>query len=97
MIQLVRLIRKQLEFCFWISAIILLFFMNAQSAGESLCFFHWLGINWCPGCGLGHSIHYALHLQLSTSLQYHPIGIVAVVIIFNRIRQLIFPTKQLVL
>ena len=87
---------KHIELCFWITAIVVLFFMNAGSNESSLCFFHWLGINRCPGCGIGHSIHSALHLQFIQSLQQHPLGIVAVVIIFSRIKQLSFPLKQFV-
>jgi len=55
----------------------------------SLCLFRLLGIGQCPGCGLGHSIYYALHLKLAVSFQHHPFGIFAVLVIFNRIKQLI--------
>ena len=96
MINLKKWLLKHIELCFWITAIFLLFFMNAERNESSLCFFHWLGIDWCPGCGIGHSIHSALHLQFIQSLQQHPLGIVAVVIIFSRIKQLSFPPKQFV-
>ncbi len=96
MMNLKQWLLKHMELCFWIAALFLLFFMNAGSAGQSLCFFHWLGITWCPGCGIGHSIHYALHLQFGASFQQHPIGIIAVGIILHRIKQLFFLPKQLV-
>ena len=86
---------KHFELLFWIAALGLLFFMDIRDNGESLCFFHWLGFNRCPGCGIGHSIHSAMHLQFTSSLQQHPLGIVAVLIIFNRIKQLSFPLKQI--
>ena len=97
MMNLKKWLFKHIELCFWITAMVLLFFMNAESDTDSLCFFHWLGIDWCPGCGIGHSIHSTLHLQFTRSLQQHPLGIVAVFIILNRIKQLSFPPKQLVL
>lgn len=80
-------LQKNIELCFWVTAIILLFFMQAEE-GNSLCFFHWIGINSCPGCGIGHSIHSALHLKFAASIHQHPLGIISVLIIFNRIRQL---------
>jgi len=86
---------KHIEICFWITAILLLFFMNPDNTGDSLCFFHRIGINWCPGCGIGHSIHAALHLQFAESFQQHPLGLAAVLIIFSRIKKLSFTTKQL--
>ncbi len=94
MISLKKYLIKNLELYFWSIAIILLFFMNADS-DVSLCFFHWLGFTWCPGCGIGHAISSALHFQFSRSLQQHPLGIIAVLIIFNRIRQLIFHQNNL--
>ncbi len=86
---------RHIELIFWIAAMLLLFFMNAEVGIDSFCFFRWLGLNWCPGCGIGHAIHSALHLQLATSFREHPLGIFAVVIIINRIIKLAFPPKQL--
>ncbi len=78
---------------FWILAVVMLFFMDAGEK-NSLCFFHWLGINHCPGCGIGHSIHSALHFQFLTSFKEHPFGIIALIILFTRIKQLLFPQKK---
>jgi hypothetical protein len=44
-----------------------------------------LGIQWCPGCGLGRSITHVLHGNVSESLRYHWLGIPAVLIIGYRI------------
>ena len=88
-------LQKHIELLFWIVCLVMLFFMDTRHNEGSLCFFHWLGFNRCPGCGIGHSIHSALHLQFTSSLQQHPLGIVAVLIIFNRIKQLSFPLKQI--
>jgi len=96
MMNLKKWLVKHIELCFWILAIVLLFFMNNDNASDSLCFFHWIGFNSCPGCGIGHSIHAALHLEFAKSIQAHPFGIAAVLIIFYRIKQLSFPPKQLV-
>ena len=85
---------KQLyfEIGVWTIALILLFFMQADDTVPSICMLKWLGFKHCPGCGLGHSMHYALHLQLAASFNRHPLGIAAIFIIVHRIKQLSFNT-----
>ncbi len=78
---------------FWVAGICILFFMPADTEQTSLCIFRLVGIDKCPGCGLGHSIHYALHLNIEQSLQEHLLGVPATFIILFRIKQLIYPKK----
>ncbi|MCP9751830.1 DUF2752 domain-containing protein [Ferruginibacter sp. HRS2-29] len=68
--------------------------MNTDSASSSLCLFRFAGFNSCPGCGIGHSIHEALHLNFARSFSEHIFGIPAVLIILYRIKQLLFTPKQ---
>lgn len=86
--------QKYFELLFWVFALFILFFADMHNE-NSLCFFHWVGFDWCPGDGIGHSIQSALHFQFVKSLNQHPLGIVAVMILFNRVRNLIFSIKQL--
>ena len=86
-------LRTHLELLFWITGLTALFFLAENVPGNSLCVFSLVGFGHCPGCGLGHAIHYALHLKLAVSFQSHPLGIFAVLVIFNRIKQLINPVK----
>lgn len=87
-------LQKHLELVFWLTAICLLFFLNTSESQASLCIFRFIGFNNCPGCGLGHSIYFALHLNFMKSLQEHLLGIPAVLIILFRIKQLSFQKKQ---
>jgi hypothetical protein len=64
--------------------------MVPETAGPSLCLLRFIGFDHCPGCGIGHAIHFALHLQFAASLQEHIFGIPAVLIIAYRIKQLSF-------
>jgi hypothetical protein len=48
-----------------------------------------MGFKYCPGCGLGHSISYFLHGEVTRSLQTHPLGIIATVILVSRIFSLL--------
>ncbi|MBZ4190070.1 DUF2752 domain-containing protein [Niabella beijingensis] len=82
-----QFILKYRESITWGAALILLFFMNTEST-FSLCPFNALGI-WCPGCGIGHSIHHTLHLDLITAWQEHKLGIPATaVLIWQLIKSL---------
>jgi Protein of unknown function (DUF2752) len=48
-----------------------------------------MGITWCPGCGLGHSIAFLLHGDIRNSFHAHWLGIPALVIILYRIYDLV--------
>ncbi len=77
------------ELIFWAGALVYLSCINPAAEHMSLCIFHWLGISWCPGCGIGHSISYALHGNWSEAWQAHFMGIPAIAIISFRITQLL--------
>lgn len=47
-----------------------------------------MGISWCPGCGLGHSIAYLFRGDLRNSFHEHWLGVPAVFIILYRIYSL---------
>lgn len=87
--------RRNFELLCWITALVALYFLSENTTDTSLCFFSLLGIGHCPGCGIGHAIHYALHLQIAASFRHHPLGIFAVIVIFIRIKQLLYPLKSI--
>jgi hypothetical protein len=77
---------KYFELAFWIAAIVSLAFTDpAGPVHFSLCPLKALGITWCSGCGLGHSISYLFHGDINNSLHAHWLGIPAIVIILYRI------------
>ncbi len=73
------------EAAIWITALILLAFTPVNSEHYSLCVFNNLGIGFCPGCGLGHSISFLFHGNFAASFNAHPLGIPAVAILCYRI------------
>lgn len=87
---------KNIELCFWIASVILLFFMDNPLEGNTLCLFHRMGFTYCPGCGIGHSINAALHFNFKMSFQQHPFGLLAVLIIFYRVGQLAHLKKSII-
>ncbi|HEY5371346.1 MAG TPA: DUF2752 domain-containing protein [Hanamia sp.] len=83
------LFQKYFELSAWVIALSLLAFMDPQSNTHySLCPFKFIGISFCPGCGIGHSISYLFHGDLRASFSAHPLGIFALAVILLRIFRL---------
>lgn len=81
---------KYFELLFWLTALILLALMPPGiDSHYSLCIFKLFGFNFCPGCGLGHSISYLFHGDVQASLEAHPLGIFAFLVIAFRIFKLL--------
>jgi len=78
-------VRRHLEALIWIAALLILAFSNPMDTCYSICPLHNLGINWCPGCGIGHSISWLFRGDIMQSMHAHPLGIPAVIIILSRI------------
>jgi len=75
-----------LEALVWILG--LLFLLLIHSPGEThftICPLANLGIEFCPGCGLGNSITYIFQGDFIASFHSHPLGIFALLIISFRI------------
>lgn len=80
---------RYFEVTFWIVALVLLATMSPNDGHASLCPFNALGLSFCPGCGLGHSISWLFHGNPAASFNAHPLGWLAVLILFYRIVSLI--------
>lgn len=81
-----------LEAVLWIAALLYLLFINPYEVQKfTLCPFHNMGIEYCPGCGLGRSISFLYHGDIAHSIKTHPLGFAALILILLRIIQL---TKQ---
>ncbi|MBU2490995.1 MAG: DUF2752 domain-containing protein [Bacteroidetes bacterium] len=78
-----------LEAYMWGAALIYLFLIDPYKTQHySLCMFNNLGIEFCPGCGIGRSIAMIFHGDFIHSFQMHPIGLFALIIISARIYKL---------
>jgi len=74
------------EALMWIFALSYLLFINPyEQQIFFLCPFHNIGIDFCPGCGIGRSISFFYHGDILHSLQTHPLGIIAFLLISIRI------------
>jgi hypothetical protein len=74
------------ELAIWVAALAWLAFTDpAGPAHFSLCPLKAMGITWCPGCGLGHSISWLFRGNVHNSFRAHWLGIPALCIIVYRI------------
>ena len=79
-----------LEASAWIVGLFYLAVINLPSVEHfTICPFANLGIDFCPGCGLGNSISFLFRGDLASSFHSHPLGIFALVIIIFRIISII--------
>jgi hypothetical protein len=83
---IVRLIlRYPLEAVVWLIGLLSLAMMDPGVDHISMCPLKSLGIEYCPGCGLGRSVSFLLRGQFAESFAAHPLGIFAVIILTYRI------------
>ena len=79
----------ELEGILWILALSYLAFIDPYETSHfTFCPFNNLGIDFCPGCGLGRSISLIYRGDLQSSLSTHPLGIFALTILTARIYKL---------
>lgn len=81
-----KFITHNLELLMWIAALVSLIFVNPyQTDHFTLCIFNQMGIDFCPGCGIGRSISMIYHGNFVDSFQMHPLGVFALAVILYRI------------
>lgn len=78
------------EAIFWLAAMAYLTFINPYTPKHlDFCLFSLVGIENCPGCGLGKSISMIFHGDFVASFNAHPLGLPALALILKRIYKLI--------
>jgi hypothetical protein len=76
------------ESMFWILALISLLLLSGDISTGSICLWSMIGIDFCPGCGIGRSVGLLLRGDIHASLQAHWLGIPALLAISFRLIQL---------
>ena len=89
-----RLQPFSLELILWIGNIIAILTINPYSDSFSLCPLHNLGLDWCPGCGLGKGMNLLARGEFKASWEMHPLASLAYGVIFHRIWILIKQLKS---
>jgi hypothetical protein len=89
-----KIFNRYFELTFWIVALTCLAFTNpAGESNFSLCPLKWMGITWCPGCGLGHAISYLFRGDIKSSFHAHWLGIPVLAVLLYRIYTLVINKK----
>lgn len=73
-----------------LSGLLLMAFLDPFSQTPSLCPVDRLGFDFCPGCGLGKSIAFAARGNLAASIESHPLGMFAILVIISRVGQIFY-------
>lgn len=77
----------------WILGLIFLLLINPYvKQNFTLCPLKNMGIDFCPGCGLGKAISFIFHFDFSNSFNAHPLGLIAFILILHRIIILLMKT-----
>jgi len=90
---MISFLRRHFELATWTIGLLLLALADPTQHHFTLCIWHHLGFDFCPGCGLGRSVAYLFRLDLVASWQQHPLGIFAIIVLFVRIKQLLIQLK----
>ncbi|RYY86543.1 MAG: DUF2752 domain-containing protein [Chitinophagaceae bacterium] len=88
-------VRSFLPSLLWGAALVALFLLDPSADAPSLCLFKAIGIGWCPGCGLGHAVHYVLHGQWRQSFEAHWLGIPVTALLLQQTFQPLFKKYKL--
>lgn len=80
-----KFLKDNFELTFWLTGLMYLISINPTNDHFTFCPLNQIGIDWCPGCGLGKSLSFIFHLDLLQSIKTHPLGIFALIIIIHRI------------
>lgn len=93
-LNIAKLIGHNLELLMWIGALVSLIFVNPYETDHfTFCLFNQMGIDFCPGCGIGRSITMLYHGNFTDSFNMHPLGVFALVVIIYRIITLLPKNK----
>ena len=78
-------LRTHLEWVAFLAGLIIMGSIDPNIKETSLCFFEFIGISYCPGDGLGHSIAWFFRGEFSKSFNANLFGPIAVVVLSARI------------
>lgn len=88
--KLQKLFKSYFEIAAFSMGLLLLALMNPGTPnGPSLCVLDQIGISFCPGDGLGHSIAYSFRGDIGNAMESHILGPATIIIIAGRIGYLV--------
>lgn len=73
----------------WVAGLAALALIDSAACHLTICPLRLVGIDFCPGCGLGRSVSLLLHGQFAASWEAHPLGAPAIVLLLGRSARLL--------
>jgi len=89
-----RMNQWPLELIFWIGSMAAILTINPEVEAISICPLHQMGLDWCPGCGLGRAMNLLASGEFQASWRLHPAAGLAFGVIFHRIWVLVKQLKH---
>jgi len=89
-----RMNQWPLELIFWIGSMAAILTINPEVEAISICPLHQMGLDWCPGCGLGRAMNLLASGEFQASWSLHPAASLAYGAIFHRIWVLLKTLKR---
>jgi len=77
--------KPHIEWLAFFIGLVLMASLNPYETGETFCLFERIGISFCPGKGLGHSIAFLFRGELTQAIHANMLGPLAVIILSFRI------------
>ncbi len=74
-----------IEAVIWTVALLVLALSDPAGTHIAICPLQRLGVDFCPGCGLGRSVTLLFHGEVTRSFAAHPLGIFAVIVLSLRV------------
>jgi hypothetical protein len=81
-------IKPHIEWVVFLCGLVLMGTMDPTVQGTSFCFFEFIGIEFCPGEGLGHSIAWLFRGEFNNAIEANLLGPIAVIVLSLRILQI---------
>lgn len=84
--QLKHIFTNYFEITVFSVGLLLMVFMDPTTGyRSSWCLYEIVGVNFCPGEGLGHSIAYIFRGQFYNAMQANVLGPFAIIVLFSRV------------
>jgi len=81
--------RFPVEAAVWIAGLGAMAVLDPTGEGQTWCLFARLGIEICPGCGLGHAVALLARGEWAASVASHPLAVPVVLGVSMRVVQLL--------
>lgn len=81
--------RFPVEAAIWVAGLGAMVMLDPTGESQTWCLFSRLGIEICPGCGLGHAVAFLVRGEWAASFASHPLAVPVILGLSIRVMQLL--------